>query len=96
MKHESHTDIIKRLKRAGGQLDAVVGMLVEERDCVLIAQQLHALERAIASAKRTLIHDHIDHCLSDDARTHSHKGSGSHSHPHPATVREFKEITKYL
>jgi DNA-binding FrmR family transcriptional regulator len=95
MKHESHPDIIKRLRRARGQLDAVLVMLEKNRDCVLIAQQLFALERAINSAKRTLIHDHIDHCLSEDARAHSHGGS-RHAHPHPATVREFKEITKYL
>jgi uncharacterized protein len=93
MRHESHADIIKRLKRARGQIDALVGMLAEGRDCALIAQQLHALERAVASAKRTLIHDHIDHCLSEStsAREHGHNG-----HSHLTTAKEFKEITKYL
>lgn len=90
MKHESHVDIVKRLKRARGQMDGLVGMLEEGRDCVLIAQQLHALERAVASAKRLLIHDHIDHCLAESAN------GKAHSHAHPPTIAEFKEITKYL
>ncbi len=94
MRHESHIDIVKRLKRARGQMDALIGMLEEGRDCVLIAQQLHALERAVASAKRTLIHDHIDHCLATNSNGKAH--SHDHDHPHPATIAEFKEITKYL
>lgn len=28
-----------------------------------VAQQLHALEKAIAEAKRALVRDHLDHCL---------------------------------
>lgn len=91
MRHESHTDIVKRLKRARGQMDALIGMLEQGRDCVLIAQQLHAMEKAVGSAKRMLIHDHIDHCLSENGKAHGHDG-----HAHPASIAEFKEITKYL
>jgi DNA-binding FrmR family transcriptional regulator len=36
------------------------------RPCLDIAQQLHAVERAVANAKRRLIHDHMDHCLDTD------------------------------
>jgi DNA-binding FrmR family transcriptional regulator len=32
--------------------------------CLDIAQQLRG-EKAITNAKRTLIHDHLDHCLED-------------------------------
>jgi len=35
------------------------------RSCLDIVQQLHAVEAAIANAKRTLIHDHLDHRLDD-------------------------------
>jgi len=61
--HLSHPDIIKRLKRANGHLAKVVAMLEAERPCVDVAQQIYAVERAIVQAKRTLIHDHIDHCI---------------------------------
>ena len=62
-------------------------MIEKGRECVDLAQQLHAVEKAIANAKKTLIHDHIDHCLehsmADDKAARQ-------------SIVEFKEITKYL
>lgn len=86
--HASHPEIVKRLKRAEGHLRSVVAMLDEGRDCLLIAQQLQAVERAVASAKKTLVNDHIDHCLEDAVREGS-RGADD-------LVREFKELSKYL
>jgi hypothetical protein NreA len=65
--HETHPDVIKRLKRAAGHLQRVIGMMEAEEPCLDIAQQLHAVECAIAAAKKSFIHDHIDHCLDDAA-----------------------------
>jgi hypothetical protein NreA len=62
--HASHTAVAARLKRAEGHLRRVIEMIGEGRPCVDLATQLHAVERALAEAKRALIHDHIDHCLS--------------------------------
>lgn len=86
--HSSHPEIIKRLKRAEGHLRSIVAMLDEGRPCLDIAQQLQAVERAIGNAKKTLVHDHIDHCL--DHAVHQGTQSGDES------IREFKAITKYL
>jgi DNA-binding FrmR family transcriptional regulator len=61
--HRSHPEIVNRLKRAEGHLRSIVEMIENGRTCLDIAQQLHAVEKAVANAKRTLIHDHIDHCL---------------------------------
>ena len=63
--HQTHSDIIKRLRRAEGHLRRVIGMIEEGRSCVDLAQQLHAVEKAVGQAKKTLIHDHVDHCLAD-------------------------------
>src|SRR3546814_11259261 len=63
-RHASHTAIVKRLSRAGGHLRSIVEMIEAGRPCVDIAQQLHAVEKAVANAKKALINDHIDHCLS--------------------------------
>ncbi|WP_316859082.1 metal-sensing transcriptional repressor [uncultured Cohaesibacter sp.] len=63
-KHQSHPAITKRLKRASGHLRHVIDMIEQEKPCTEIAMQLQAVESAITAAKRTLIHDHIDHCLS--------------------------------
>lgn len=61
--HRSHPDIINRLKRAEGHLKSIIGMLEAGKPCAEIAGQMKAVESAITAAKRTLIHDHIDHCL---------------------------------
>jgi DNA-binding FrmR family transcriptional regulator len=79
--HASHPAIATRLKRAEGHLRRVIGMIEEGRPCVDLATQLHAVERAVAEAKRALIHDHIDHCLSD-----------GHGHD----MAEIKALTKLL
>ena len=63
--HASHSAITPRLKRAEGHLRRVLAMFEEGKPCLDLATQLHAVERAVAEAKRALIHDHIDHCLSD-------------------------------
>ena len=86
--HQSHPEIIKRLQRADGHLRKVIAMIEAGRPCADLAQQLHAIEKAVAAAKKTLIHDHIDH------------GLGEPSEHGPADAAEaiaaFKDITKYL
>ena len=84
----SFPEIAKRLKRAKGHLETVIDMVEQGRDCLDLAQQLHAVESAIANAKKTLVHDHIDHCLEHAVRAKSRSARG--------TIREFKAITKYL
>ena len=49
--HQSHPEIIKRLRRAEGHLRGVIGMIEQGRPCLDLAQQLHAVEAAIANAK---------------------------------------------
>jgi len=88
--HATHSDIVKRLKRANGHLLSVINMIEDEQPCVDIAQQLHAVEKAILQAKRTLIQDHIDHCL-DDALAGAGAGAAD-----TLVADEFKAITKYL
>lgn len=86
--HESHTAVVKRLKRASGHLLKVIEMIEVGRSCLDLAQQLHAVENAIHAAKKALIHDHLDHCL-DTAITSSGKAVR-------APIDEFKSITRYL
>ena len=47
----SFPEIAKRLKRAKGHLETVIDMVEQGRDCLDLAQQLHAVESAIANAK---------------------------------------------
>ena len=84
MKHTSHPEIIKRLKRAEGHLRSLVAMMQAGRSCVELAQQMHAVESAVSNAKRELIHDHMEHCLVDGAMK-----------PEEA-LREMRTLAKYL
>ena len=86
--HQSHPDILKRLRRASGHLQKVIVMIEEGRPCLDLAQQLHAVESAIREAKKTLVHDHLDHCLE--------AAMGPTSRKARAPIDEFKAITKYL
>jgi uncharacterized protein len=88
MKHESHSEIIKRLKRAQGHLAGVITMMEEGRSCVDLAQQLHAVEGAITNAKRELIHDHMEHCLGDGVQNGEITSK--------TALSEFKTLAKYL
>lgn len=53
--HSTHPAIVKRLNRATGHLRSIVDMIENGRSCSDIAMQLQAVEKAIATAKRTLI-----------------------------------------
>ena len=86
--HQSHKDIIKRLKRAEGHLRSITTMIEDGRTCVDIAQQLHAVERAISAAKKVVIHDHLDNCLDQVV--------GASAASARASIAEFKDLTKYL
>ena len=87
-KHDTHPEIVKRLRRAEGHLKSVIAMIEGGKPCLDLAQQLHAVEKAIANAKRTLIQDHLDHCLEDAV--------GSLARDQRRSIDEFKAITKYL
>ena len=53
--HETHPEIVNRLKRAEGHLRKTIAMIEAGRTCLDLAQQLHAIEKAVAAAKKTLI-----------------------------------------
>ena len=86
--HESHADVVNRLKRAGGHLQTIIGMIEGGRDCLDVAQQLQAVLKAVEGAKAVLIHDHVEHCLE--------AAMGPTTREQRATIEKFKKITRYL
>ena len=86
--HQTHPEIVKRLRRAEGHLRSIIDMIETQRPCLDVAQQLQAVEKAIAQAKKTLIHDHIENCLE--------QAVGPIAREQRGPVEEFKAITKYL
>lgn len=86
--HRTHKDVVNRLRRATGHLQTITGMVESGRACADIAQQMHAVIRALEEAKSTLIHDHIEHCLED--------AIGPATRDQRIIVQDFKKISRYL
>lgn len=86
--HETHPEVVKRLKRADGHLRSIIEMIEAGRPCLDIAQQLYAVEKAIIQAKKILIQDHLDHCLENVV--------GPLGREQRRSIDDFKEIAKYL
>ena len=61
-------DLIKRLRRAEGQVRGVQQMLAEGRDCRDIVTQLSAVTKALDQAGFLLVAAGLTWCLSDPER----------------------------
>lgn len=88
MKHASHPEIVKRLKQAQGHLATILVMFESGRSCPDLAQQLQAVESTLHKAKRTLIQDHMEHCIGDAVARDGISGEQA--------LREFRALAKYL
>jgi DNA-binding FrmR family transcriptional regulator len=60
--------IAKRVKRAHGQMGAIVRMLEEGRSCEDIVTQMAAVAKAVNTAAFTLISASLKECLVDPER----------------------------
>ena len=64
---QDHLELItKRVKRANGQLAAVVRMLEEGRNCEEVVTQMSAVAKAVNTAAFTLISASLKECLIED------------------------------
>ncbi len=55
--------LVQRLRRVEGQLRGVQSMVVEERDCREIMQQLAAIHSAVQGASRIFLQEYATACL---------------------------------
>jgi DNA-binding FrmR family transcriptional regulator len=60
-------EVIKRLRRAEGQIRGVIGMLQEGRDCAEVVTQLAAVSRALDRAGFKIITSGLQECLTTAA-----------------------------
>lgn len=65
-------DVIKRLRRAEGQIRGIIGMLEEGRECAEVVTQLAAVSRALDRAGFKIIASGLQQCIAgqngDDRR----------------------------
>ena len=59
------TSVINRIKRARGQLDGVLRMLEEGRDCEDVVTQLVAVSRALDRAGFAIVASGLQRCLTN-------------------------------
>lgn len=71
--HEHSQQIIHRLSRAIGHLEAIKAMVAADRDCSEVLTQIAAVKSAINSIGREVLKDHINHCVVDAVQTGDHK-----------------------
>jgi DNA-binding FrmR family transcriptional regulator len=88
MPHSHNPEIVKRLKRADGHLRKIMEMIEQGKPCPQVAQQLQAVESAIESAKKALIHDHVTRCIDRSLKAAGPAGR--------AAMREFRLVARYL
>ncbi len=63
-------------------------MMEAARPCMELAQQLHAVEKAIGNAKKELIKQHLNHCVEETTQAMPRELR--------ALIQEFQGVTKYL
>jgi DNA-binding FrmR family transcriptional regulator len=66
--HESAVgDVVKRLRRAEGQIRGVIAMLEDGRDCAEVVTQLAAVSRALDRAGFKVIASGLQQCVTAQA-----------------------------
>jgi DNA-binding FrmR family transcriptional regulator len=71
MAHDTHTpgyiedkdELLKRLRRIGGQVGGIERMITEERYCIDILTQMSAIQAALDKVALELLEDHARHCV---------------------------------
>ncbi len=62
---ETMASVLRRLRRAQGQIGGVIKMIEEGRDCADVVTQLAAASRALDRAGFKIIASGLDHCALD-------------------------------
>lgn len=61
--YKNKDQIVKRLKRAEGQLRGIARMVDEDKYCIDVLTQVNAARAALDKVAVELIRDHAKHCM---------------------------------
>lgn len=67
--HTHTKEVLNRLAKAMGHLQAVKNMVERGEDCSQVLIQLAAVRSALGSTGKIILKDHIEHCLVDAIET---------------------------
>ena len=62
---EDKDDLLTRLRRIEGQTRGIQGMVVDDRWCPEILQQIAAVQAALDKVALGLTHGHVEHCMAE-------------------------------
>lgn len=65
--HGHKDDLLKRLRRAEGQVRGIHRMVEEDTYCIDILTQLSAATKALERVALSLLDDHLRHCVAEAA-----------------------------
>lgn len=58
-------DLLKRLRRAEGQVRGIARMVDEDQYCIDILTQVSAATKALETVALSLLGDHLSHCVAE-------------------------------
>ncbi len=64
---DNKEQVLKRLKRAEGQVRGVARMVEEDTYCIDVLTQISAVQAALDKVALELLRDHAHHCLTNDS-----------------------------
>lgn len=67
--HQDTKQVLNRLSRAIGHLEAVKKMVEEGQDCSQVLIQLAAVKSALNNTGKIILKDHINHCIVEAVET---------------------------
>ena len=67
--HHDTKQVLNRLSRAIGHLEAVTQMVEEGQDCSQVLIQLAAVKSALNNTGKIILKDHINHCIVEAVET---------------------------
>lgn len=66
---DNKADVLRRLRRAEGQVRGVARMVEEDMYCIDVMTQITAAKSALDRVALELLRDHARHCLTDKTQT---------------------------
>ena len=64
---DNKEDLVKRLRRAEGQVRGIQRMVEEDAYCIDVLTQVSAATKALETVALSLLEDHLSHCVAQAA-----------------------------
>ncbi len=60
-----HKNVSRLLKTARGQIDGIIKMIDEDRDCVDVSYQISAAQSILKKVNIEILSSHLSHCVKE-------------------------------